>query len=100
MTITGPELRGYVNASTADDQVLTDLASTATTLVTDYIGSATVPADVVKSAELEVGAKLYARRNASLGASPDDSGGYAVPAPRDPMVTAYPLLHRYMVAGL
>lgn len=49
----------------------------------------------------EVGSKLWQRRNAPNGQDPyGDLGGTGGLAPKDPMVTAYPVLNRYVPPGL
>lgn len=99
--VTATQLRAYVNAPSADDSFLADLVETATDLVQNYVGAADVPDSVLKQSALEVGAKLYQRRNAPMG-DYGEAGGYGgtLLAPKDPMVTAYPLLNRFMVKGL
>lgn len=100
--VTAADLRRYVNASAADDDFLSDLVDAATALVDTYTGETTIPAAVVQQAYLETGAKLYQRRNAPMG-DYGEAGGYGGQmrlAPKDPMITAYPLLNRYMVKGI
>lgn len=85
----------------ADIAFATECAAQAQQLVTDYVGTVTVPAEVKARAVLEVGAELYHRRNAKNGvmqlATPDAP---ATRVARDPMVAAYPLLNRYVLGGL
>lgn len=101
MTITATDLRTYCNAPPADETFLEELAQTAIALVEGYVGEASVPAPVVKQACLEVGAKLYQRRSAPMG-DYGEAGGYGGSslAPKDPMITAYPLLNRFIVQGI
>lgn len=98
---TWTDLQHYVNDhGTASEEFLRTCLDTATTLVDTYIGSATVPAAVKESAVLEVGSKLYQRRNAPDGSYSDPTLTPTPMVARDPMVTAYPILNRYIVAGI
>lgn len=99
--LTWTDLQDYVGASASDKQYLETCLATATALVDTHIGDAEVPDDVRESVLLEVGSKLYARRGAPAGFT----GGDTVTTPgvlvaKDPMVTVYPILARYVVAGL
>lgn len=95
------DLQQYVNdQGTASEAFITECLTTATALVTTYVGSATVPEAVLKSATLEVGSKLYQRRNAPNGTYDDPALGSSPLVARDPMITAYPMLNRYLVAGI
>lgn len=98
---TWTDLQHYVNdLGTSSQTFLEECVRTATALVDTYIGAAVVPADVKKAAVLEVGSKLYQRRNAPDGSYSDPTLTPAPLAARDPMVTAYPILNRYIVAGI
>lgn len=92
-------LLAYVGASDADMAFATAKHAEALALVTAYVGSATVPPAVLDQAVLEVGSKLWARKSAPQGAAQYDTLGSA-PAmtPRDPLVTVYPTLARFIGA--
>ncbi len=93
-------LAAYVGASETDPFV-PDCAAQAAVLVATYITGFTVPDEIVRRAQLEVGSELYHRKNAPNGiAQFADGMGNAVRVARDPMLGAYPLLNRYVVTGL
>lgn len=99
------DLREYVGGLATDEAYLKTCLATATALVTSYIGAplaeTDVPEDVVDSALLEVGSKLFARQQApTTHAMGDTLGGGGMLVAKDPMVTAYPILNRFIVAGL
>ena len=98
---TWTDLRDYVGAADVDEAFLTTCLGTAEALVAEYVDEAEVPADVVASAVLEVGSKLFARRQApNLHAMGDTLGASGALVAKDPLVTAYPILNRYVTAGL
>lgn len=103
----GTKLRDYVGGSAGRDDALA--AATylqALGLVNDYIRSvdaiALQPEDVaaIEGTVVEVGSKLWERRHSPNGTPSYDVDGNPLGslAPIDPMVTAYPILDRY-VAG-
>ena len=95
------DLREYVGATDDHQAFLETCLETATALVTAYIGETEVPEAVVDSALLEVSSKLFARRGSpNLQAMGETFGSGGVLVAKDPMVTAYPILNRYVVAGL
>ncbi len=93
-------LAAYVGTSDTNAFVST-CWSEAVALVAAYVGEAVVPADVLKRAQIEVGAELFHRKSTKLGlaqfAMPDAS---PVRVLRDPVQAAYPLLARYMGPGV
>ena len=94
------DLKEYVGSAATDDTFVQACYGTATTLVTDYIGSDLVPVDVFDRAVLMVGSELYHQRNAPNGVAQFASyDGSPIRVARDPMVAAYPLLNRYKVVG-
>lgn len=100
MTVTAADLTAYVGAQPTDSEFVTACWSEAEALVSAYVGTATVPSEVLGRAVLEVGSELFHRRSApngvaqfaTLDASP-------IRIARDPMVGAYPLLNRYVGGG-
>jgi len=103
----GTKLRDHVGGSAGRDDALA--AATylqALGLVNDYIRSANAlvlnPEDVaaIEGTVYEVGSKLWLRRTAPNGSPSYNMEGEPLEplAPIDPMVTAYPILDRY-IAG-
>lgn len=101
MALEWTDLQEYVNdRGTASQAFITRCLDTATDLVTAYIAGHTVPESVLESAILETGSKVFQRRNAPNGTFEDPALGGTTMAPRDPMITAYPLLQQFVKAGL
>ena len=101
MATSWTDLRDYVGAISDDEDFLTTCHTTATALVSAYVGTTEVPEAVIDSAVLEVGSKLFARRQApNLHAMGETFGASGVLVAKDPMVTAYPILNRYVTAGI
>lgn len=98
----GTKLLEYVGGSPAADEAFAKRKyDEAHALVVAYIGDAEVPAHVVAEAVLEVGAKLWARKDAPNAREQyGDGGAPPVVAPKDPMVTVYPTLDRWVIGGL
>ena len=96
-------LSEYVDAdgSESSSDYVTACAGEASTLVANYVGSATLPPSILRRAVLEVGADLYHRR-ASRNGVVGFEGGDILPVriARDPMLSAYPLLRQYLPIGL
>lgn len=85
-----------------DDTFAASKYDEADQLVRNYCGAEVfdVPEVVLSSQVLEVAAKLWARRGASNGATNYATiDGTPMPTPRDPMVTAYPVLDRFLSGG-
>lgn len=90
-----------VYVGTAETNALVpDCWTQAVALVAAYVGEAAVPADVLKRAQIEVGAELFHRKSTKLGvaqfAMPDAA---PVRVLRDPVQAAYPLLARWVGGG-
>lgn len=100
-TADGPSaLLAYVGAGPQDAEFAADKHAEALALVTAYVGTATVPPAVLDQAVLEVGSKLWARRSAPQGVAQYDTLGAApAMAAKDPMVTVYPTLNRFLGGG-
>ncbi|MCD5345054.1 hypothetical protein [Agromyces sp. S2-1-8] len=98
--MTEADLKAFVGASDTDDDFVSQCWDAASALVTQYVGTNTVPADIVDRATLEVGSELFHRRQAPNGlaqfAAPD---GTPVRRPRDPMVAGRPILAPYLPLG-
>lgn len=94
---TAKALAAYVGDVPVTDY-LTGCVTTATDLVTRYIGTATVPEHVLTRAVIEVSAELYHRRSAPNGVkSFNDLDGVAtVRVARDALVAGRPLLDPYL----
>lgn len=104
MAITLTDVKAYVGADGDDyDALLTDCLAQAVVLVTKYVGSAVVPADVLDLAHLIVTADLFARREAPNGitnqqyATLDGIGQSPVRIARDPLAGAYKVLQRWVL---
>lgn len=93
--VTEDDLQAYVGGSDDDRTDYARDLATATALVAQHVGATAVPDAVLRSAILEVGAKLVMRRQSPTA---DFDGAVAI-APRDPMVTAYPLLAPFLAPG-
>lgn len=91
-------LRAYVNADPGDDYAA-QCALTAHNLISQKIGRASVPADVLMQAFLEVAANLFNRRShtrdTSTGLDADTTPAFFKPA-LDPMTPAWPILRPYL----
>lgn len=95
------ELKAYVNSANPDDDFVDSCWHEAIALVDQYVGTATVDADVLNRAYLECGAELYHRRAAPNGVAQFATmdGNNAVRVARDPLVGVYPIVARWMPAG-
>ena len=99
--MTWEDLKTYVGSKSDSDAYVTACFEEATELVDAFIGSATVPQIIRNRCVLEVGARLFSRRDAKDGLAQYASlEGAPVFVARDPMVGVYPILNRYMVIGL
>lgn len=95
------QLREFVNATSSDWPLLSACAAEAAELVDAYIGDGTVPEPIRNRAIVEVGSELFHRRNAPGGITQFAAEGTSpVRMARDPMLGAYPILNRYLPAGL
>lgn len=93
----------YVDAlDDATDQAnVTDAVALARQLVTDKIGTRTVPEPVRDSAIVEVAADQYHRRTAHNGiAAVDSVDVQPFRINRDPLIAAYPILRPYLGLGI
>lgn len=101
ITVTPQELIHYVGGNEATDATFaTEKVAEATELISGYIGRCAVPGPVLRGAVLEVGSKLWSRRSAGGNEAQFDTieGAPVMPA-RDPMVTVYATLDRYLSGG-
>lgn len=103
MAVNAQALRSEVGASLADeDSTLTSLISTATALVTKYVGQTVseVPADVMDRAILLTAAEMYHQSQAPNGIVnqqyDDGQAGTPIRIGRDPLTPAYPLLRQWV----
>lgn len=92
----------YVHATSGDRQFIAECTTSAAALVDRFIGTSQVPADIRKSAIMEVTANLFNRRSSSRDASTaldaDSTAQFFRPA-LDPLTPAYPLLRPFMKAA-
>lgn len=107
--MTAADLQVYVSAPTEDEDFVGKCYARAEALILAFLGItadaratyALVPADIIEGEVLEVGSRLYHRRQAPLGvsqfATPD---GSPVRIARDPMEASYPVLTRYLGPGI
>lgn len=98
--VTDVELLRYVNGAPTETAYAEAKNAEAWDLVSGYIGTATVPDAVLVGAVLEVGSKLWNRRSATGSEAQWDTTAAmpALPA-KDPMVTVYATLNRYLTGG-
>lgn len=98
----GADLTARIAAYVGDvpnDTFLRECADQAATLIHDQVGSATVPAEILERAQIEVAAELYHRRSAPNGIknfADGFDGTAAIRVARDAMVAARPLLAPYL----
>lgn len=97
-------LARYLSASPADPY-LDECATQATALVHHHCGNRleAVPGPVLERAILEVAATLWHRRTALAGVAgfdDTDTTPAPVPAPRNPLANAYPLLRPWLGVGI
>lgn len=88
--MTAEELRAYVRAPERDGPYLEALVATANALVDRLIGSATIPEEVRKQAQLLTAANLYSRRTTQTELGGWDNG---LPQPIPGRPSLDPLLH-------
>ena len=102
MAMTWQDLKAYVNAPAADDELVEANWDEASELIDVFIGTATVPAVILDRARIVVGAELYGQRAAPNGIAQFATfdGQSAIRVARDPMTGAYPLLGRYVPMGI
>lgn len=93
--ITAADLSEYANAHGDPAEFVQQCTDTAISLVEKYCEGVEVPVHVLRSAQLEAGLKLLARRQAPNGTFQDGTGA-AIYAPRDVMITAGPLLDPFL----
>lgn len=82
-----------------NDAFLKECAEQAATLIRDQVGTATVPAEILERAQIEVAAELYHRRSAPNGIknfADGFDGTAAIRVARDALVAARPLLAPYL----
>ena len=98
----GADLTARIAAYVGDvpnDTFLKECADQAATLIHDQVGTATVPAEILERAQIEVAAELYHRRSAPNGIknfADGFDGTAAIRVARDAMVAARPLLAPYL----
>lgn len=96
------ELKAYVGATHVDDDFVDTCWHEAIALVTKFVGTATVNADVLNRAYIECGSELFHRRSAPNGVAQFATldGGSAIRVARDPMIAAYPILVPWVGQGI
>jgi hypothetical protein len=100
--MTWQDLKAYVNAPAADDDLVEANWTEAHALITVFIGDAVVPVAIHDRARIVVGAELYGQRAAPNGIAQFATfdGQSAIRVARDPMTGAYPLLSRFVPLGI
>lgn len=101
--MTADDLSQYVGANTDDTAFVASCWARADALITQYIGlAAEVPWAILDGATLDVGSELYHRRNSPSGIAQFATAGDASPVrlARDPMTSVYPVLARFVGAGV
>lgn len=95
-------LKDYVGSTTPDDAFVSECWDEATALVTKFVGTATVDADVLNRAKIECGSELFHRRSAPNGIAQFATldGGSSVRVARDPMIAAIPILLPWVGLGV
>lgn len=96
------DLKAYVGAPASDDAFVADCWTEASALVSKFVGTATVNADVLNRAKIECGSELYHRRSAPNGVAQFATldGGQAIRVARDPMIAAIPILLPWVGQGI
>ena len=95
------DLLEFVNASSADTELVQTCWVQAQLLVNDFVGSQTVPSDIRERCYLACGSELFHARNAPNGISQyADMNGAPIRIARDPMTPVYSLLSAYVVMNL
>jgi hypothetical protein len=99
--VTFADLKAFVGSSASDDLFVQACWNTALELVTNFVGTNTIPTAVLDRATLMCGSELFHARQAPNGiAQFNGFDGQPVRIARDPMTPAYSLLGQYMVTGL
>lgn len=94
------DLKAFVGAGTPDDLFVQACWATAEALVDNFVGTNTVPVEVLDRAYLMCGSELFHARQAPNGiAQFTGFDGAPVRIARDPMTPAYTLLSPFMVVG-
>lgn len=102
MAMTWQDLKAYVNAPAADDELVEANWDEASELIDVFIGTSEVPAVILDRARIVCGAELYGQRAAPNGIAQFATfdGQNAIRVARDPLVGCYPLLSRYVPLGI
>lgn len=96
----GAALLEYVGATADDADYAGEKWAEAHALVHQHVAGATVPGHVLDQAILEVGSKLWVRRRLQGNTGFGDAFDAApVMAAKDPMVTVYATLGRFLPGG-
>lgn len=100
-TVTAEDLRAFVGASPTNAFVLSAY-DVAVELVSQAVGTASVPAAILDEVTLEVGASVFRRRAepsqaGAVSLTPD--GAVPVRQPKDPMSVARALLTSWVPGG-
>lgn len=95
MAVTGPDLETFVGSD--DATFCASCVAEGQALVDAYVGDSEVPTAILDRAVLEVSSELFHKRSAPQGiAQFADFDGGPVRVARDPMLTAYTLLGRWV----
>jgi hypothetical protein len=96
------DLSEYIGAMAENSRLVTSCWEQADALVTQYVGSVEVPQEILNGAKLSVGSELYHRHNAPSGITQFAVPGAESPVrlARDPMTSVYPVLARWVGAGV
>ncbi len=95
--MTAADLSEYVGAAPADIDYVEECWDTAHALVDKAVGTASVPAAVMKRAKLECGSELYHKRSAPMGVSQFASAdGAPMRVGLDPMRSAMKVLMPFL----
>jgi hypothetical protein len=101
MSVTVDDLMDWVGGSYQDQQLLEKCLAQAALLVNEYKGDTFVPDPVLDHCFLQVGSELFNRRSAPSGITQFSSfDGAPIRVARDPMQSVYPILLRYVEAGV
>lgn len=100
MSVTLEQLQNYVGTK-EDGQFIASTLTSANTLVSNYVGTASVPESIRDQAVLIVASELFHRRSAPNGVAQFASlDGSPVRIAKDPMNAAYPLLMPFVRAAV
>ena len=101
--ITIAMLSSYVKASETDKEFVSSCLDAAEAMITEYIGTGTVPEQVRDQAVLQVASNIFLRRSGRrdiTGFTTPDAAVLTQRPALDPLTPARPLLRPYLGVGI